>query len=486
VRILLVSTYELGHQPVHVASPAAALRSGGHDVRAVDVSVEPWDRALVEWADRVAFSVPMHTAMRMAAALATSVRAQRPELPICFYGLYAAMSQDTRTAAIADLVIAGEYEPALLVWANQTRSAGASGGGTEVVVHLGRSGFATPARDLLPPLKSYARLVLGDEERLAAAVEASHGCSHRCRHCPVPVVYNGRLRVVPEDLVVADVSQLVAMGARHVTFADPDFLNGPKHAVRVAQAVHSSFPDLSFDCTTKVEHILAHEDLWAAMAKAGCLFVVSAFESVDDETLRILDKGHTAADESAAVILLRRHGIEVRPSWLPFTPWTKTAELVGMLDFIVAHDLVDNVDAVQYTIRLLLPEGSLLLSAPEVKARLEHYDPARLSWAWTAAEAGLDHLQAELAALVESSGIGARVLGAGEIFAEVQDRVRASGPGRTESSTISGPRRGVASMGPSGPRPRLSEPWFCCSEPTSTQQEAVSAGDESQAPLTTC
>jgi len=251
--------------------------------------------------------------MRMAVALAASVRTQRPDLPICLYGLYAGMSRDSSSAGIADRVIVGEYEPALLAWANGTGGANATGGASDMVVHLGRSGFTTPARDLLPPLERYARLVLGDEERLAGAVEASHGCSHRCRHCPLPVVYDGRLRVVPEEVVVSDVSQLVAVGARHVTFADPDFLNGPRHAVRVAQAVHSCFPDLSFDCTTKVEHILAHADLWAGMAKAGCLFVVSAFESVDDTTLRILDKGHTAADESAAVTLLRGHGSRSGP-----------------------------------------------------------------------------------------------------------------------------------------------------------------------------
>ena len=250
MRLLLVSTYELGHQPLHVASPAAALRAAGHEVRAIDVSVEPWNPDLVKWAEGVAFSVPMHTAMRMAVALAASVRGERPELPLCYYGLYAAMGGASAFAAKADRSIVGEYEPGLLAWADETALAGGggvvggggvAGGSGGVVVHLGRSGFKTPARDLLPPLESYARLVLGEERRLAAAVEASHGCSHRCRHCPLPVVYDGRLRIVPEDVVVADVSQLVAMGARHVTFADPDFLNGPRHALRVAEAVHSSF-----------------------------------------------------------------------------------------------------------------------------------------------------------------------------------------------------------------------------------------------------
>jgi hypothetical protein len=441
-------------------------------VRTIDVSVEPWDEDLVEWADRVAFSVPMHTAMRMAVTLASSVKAQRPDVPVCLYGLYAGISRDLTTAGtvgVADRVIVGEYEPALLSWAGEAASAPTAG--RDVVVHLGRSEFVTPARDLLPPLERYARLVLGDHERLAGAVEASHGCSHRCRHCPLPVVYDGRLRVVPEDVVVSDVAQLVAMGASHVTFADPDFLNGPRHAMRVVQAVHSCFPDLSFDCTTKVEHILAHEDLWETMARAGCLFVVSAFESVDDTTLRILDKGHTATQASAAVILLRHHGIEIRPSWLPFTPWTTVTEIEAMLDFVVAHDLVANVDAVQYTIRLLLPEDSLLLSVPEVSKRLQNYDAVRLSWIWTAEDPALDDLQAELAALVETAGTGPVALSAEATFAQVEARVR------TQAPTGAGvpPRRGGQSMGPRGPRPRLSEPWFCCSEPTSTQQQSVGA-----------
>ncbi len=478
MRVLLVSTYELGHQPVHVASPAAALRVLGHEVRAIDVSVQPWDTALVEWAELVAFSVPMHTAMRMAVALATSVRVGRPELPICFYGLYAAMGRDTTTAAIADLVIAGEYEPALVAWVEGSGTCAAPGADERgMVVHTGRSRFLVPARDLLPPLESYARLVHGGRERLAAAVEASHGCSHRCRHCPLPVVYGGRFRALGEEVILADVAQLVAAGVEHLSFADPDFLNGPRHALRVAQAVHSSFPDLSFDCTVKVEHILANEGLWPALAEAGCLFVVSAFESVDSRTLRILEKGHTASDASASVTLLRRHGIEIRPSWLPFTPWTEASELVALTDFVLAHDLVGNVDPVQYTIRLLLPEGSLLLSAKEVKGRLSNYDAERLSWAWTAEDAGLDALQGELAARAEAFASETCASSAEELFAEVQARLLTYlEKGGTKPRRTSGPLAGSVSMGPSGPRPRLSEPWFCCSEPTSNQRQAVGAG----------
>ena len=103
---------------------------------------------------------------------------------------------------------------------------------------------------------------------------------------------------------------------------------------RVVRAVHARFPDLTFDCTVKVEHILRHADVWAELAASGCIFVVSAFESVNDATLELLDKGHTAAEAGRAVALLRAHGIEIRPSWLPFTPWATLDDVRAILEFV--------------------------------------------------------------------------------------------------------------------------------------------------------
>src|SRR5438552_980475 len=382
MRVLLVSTYELGHQPLNLAAPAAALGGAGHEVRTLDTSVEPWSEELVAWADAVAFSVPMHTAMRLALRGAAAVRAARPGLPICLYGLYATVSRDLTRAGLADHAIAGEYEPELVAWVDALAGAPAPAGG-RAVVDLGRHRpDAPPDRSGLPGLERYARLAVGGEERTAGYVEASRGCVHRCKHCPVPVVYDGRLRIVPEDVVLADVAAQVEAGARHITFGDPDFLNGPHHSMRVVAAVHKHWPELTFDCTTKVEHILRHEDLWPELADAGCLFVVSAFESVNDETLAILDKGHTAAEAAAAVALLRRHGIEIRPSFLPFTPWTTLDDVADVVDFAAALDLVPNVDPVQYTIRLLVPEGSLLEPILRGEGRPWPSEAGGLSGSW--------------------------------------------------------------------------------------------------------
>ena len=260
-----------------------------------------------------------------------------------------------------------------------------------------------PARDLLPPLDRYARLDIDGEQRLVGAVLATHGCAHRCRHCPVPVVFDGRVRRVDEDAVLADIAQLVAAGAEHITFGDPDFLNAPPHARRIVAAMHERFPDVTFDCTVKVEHVLRHADLWPEFAASGCVFVVSAFESVDDAVLERLDKGHTAADAARAVTILRDAGIEVRPSWLPFTPWTTRDDLVALLDFVYDHDLVGSIDPVQYSVRLLLPEGSLLLDHPDLTPFVGPWDAERSTYTW--ASPGSDDRRAaeRIAAIVATA-----------------------------------------------------------------------------------
>jgi radical SAM superfamily enzyme YgiQ (UPF0313 family) len=453
MRVLLVSTYELGHQPLHVASPAAALERAGHDVRCLDLSVQPWDPRAVEWAEAVAFSVPMHTAMRLALRAAAAVRRLRPTLPVCLYGLYAPVSRDLTVGRLADRVIGGEYEPALVSWIDAlARGEELEAAAGDSVLHLERSDFELPARHLLPPLERYAHLAIGGQERPVGYVEASHGCAHLCRHCPVPAVYGGRIRITARDVVLEDIDRLVAMGARHITFGDPDFLNGWRHSLRVVRAMHERHPELTFDCTTKVDHILEHAALWDELASAGCLFVVSALESVNDDILERLDKGHTTTQTVRAIELLRAHDIEIRPSFLPFTPWTTLEDVADIIDFVLEHDLIANVDPIQYSIRLLLPEGSLLLEHPDIAPYLGPYDPEHLTYTWAAADPEVDELQIRLAALVARNVDAGKAIGATylDVYAAVHSAAGDLPPGPE-------PVPAGATEG----RPRLTEPWFC-------------------------
>jgi radical SAM superfamily enzyme YgiQ (UPF0313 family) len=330
--ILLISCYELGHQPLSLAWPLAMLREDGLDVDAVDLALDPLPEALAAEADLVAIAVPMLTALRIGVDAARRVRSLNPKAHICFYGLYAWMNGDYLLRGeepLADSVVAGEAEPTLVELARTLRDGGEPStvpGITTAIrsadPQLSRVDLPLPERSTLPTLDRYARYMADGEAQLAGYVEATRGCLHTCRHCPVVPVYNGRFFAVPAETVLADIRQQVEAGARHITFGDPDFLNGPGHARKIACALHERFPAVTFDFTTKVEHILEHPDLIAELASYGATFVVSAFESTSDLVLAKLDKGHTLADMEQALRILHAAGIAPQPTWMPFTPWT--------------------------------------------------------------------------------------------------------------------------------------------------------------------
>jgi radical SAM superfamily enzyme YgiQ (UPF0313 family) len=460
---LFVSCYELGHQPLAVALPLGFLQRAGFAPDVLDIAVERLDHAKIERAGFVAISVPMHTALRLGVRVAERVRQVNPAARICFYGLYAALNADYLLNNVADYCIGGECEESLVALAEalsqpqQDKETSVSLGeipgvaqrGQAAPPHLGRLRFPLPLRAALPALDQYAKLEHKGQRQVAGYVEASRGCLHLCTHCPIPPVYSGRFFIVPAEVVLEDVRQQVAAGARHITFGDPDFLNGPGHALKVVRAVHAEFPHLTFDFTAKVEHILKRRDLFAELGALGCVFMISAVESLSDTVLTILEKHHTRADVTEALQIVREAGITYRPTWVPFTPWTTRGDYLEILDFVEEHELIDHIDPVQYSIRLLVPPGSYLENHPAMLPHRGTLDQAAFSYRWSHPDPGMDRLQKEVAALVEQD------TQAGEDTATTFYRVQALA--REQS---------LASVSRCLPRdrlrpPRLSEPWFC-------------------------
>jgi radical SAM superfamily enzyme YgiQ (UPF0313 family) len=449
VRVLLISTYDLGRQPFGLASPAAWLRDAGLNVTCADISRSRLDDGTLASADVAGFYLPMHTATRLALPLVARARRLNPTIPVCAFGLYAPLNEEVLRDAGVQAIFGGEFEQQLTDWIlDRDKGQKANGHNSGDTVEVPRVVFKVPDRSGLPPLDRYAALQAGDGTRtIVGYTEASRGCKHLCRHCPIVPVYNGRFRVVPPEVVVEDIRRQVSAGARHITFGDPDFFNGIGQARAVMRAFAREFPGVSYDATIKVEHLLKHRDALAMLAETGCLFVTSAVESVDDAILEKLQKGHTRADFERAVAACREAGLALAPTFLPFTPWTTIEGYLELLSAIASLELVEQVAPIQLAIRLLIPSGSRVLELDEVRERVGPFDPHALAYPWAHADPRVDALQREVEQIVGTRTNAARR----ETYAQVWDAAHRAAGLKAPAPML----RARATI------PFLTEPWYC-------------------------
>jgi radical SAM superfamily enzyme YgiQ (UPF0313 family) len=443
--VLLISTYELGRQPFGLASPAAWLRRAGADVRCIDLSRDRLDRAAIEEAGLIAIHLPMHTATRLAPPVIERLRRDNPTVRLVTYGLYAPPNEEYLRGLGVDVVLGPEAEGDLVALASGTEPAAAGNA-------LPRLPLITPDRAGLPGLGRYASLRLPTgERRVAGYTEATRGCKHRCRHCPIVPVYDGQFRVVQAAAVLGDIRAQVAAGAQHITFGDPDFLNGPTHARRIVEALAREWPGLTYDVVIKIEHIVRHDDLMIVLRDTGCLFVTSAVESVDDAVLARLEKGHTRAEFERAAARLDDLGLPLVPTFVAFTPWTTISSYLEMLDAIARLDLVQHVSPVQLAIRLLIPNGSRLLELEDIRSALRDFDRRLLAYPWTHPDPRIDALQHDVMTLIAGRPTASRV----DVFGAVQALARGRAGTAATPIPVHTPRIARAAV------PYLDEPWYC-------------------------
>ena len=439
MNVVLLSTYDLGRQPFGLASPAAWLRRAGHAVQAIDLSREPLPVDAVMAADLIAFYLPMHTAMRLAMPVIDRVRKMNPAATICAYGLYAPLNADLLRQHGVAIILGPEAEEELVQVAAGAMTAQTLQPSSPQAVP--RLDFIQPDRAGLPSLDRYAALQMPDgSTRIVGATDATRGCKHRCRHCPIVPVYDGQFRAVPVAVVMADVRAQVQHGAAHISFGDPDFFNGPAHARRIVEALRQEFPGVTYDAIIKVEHLLAHRHLLPLLAATGCLFITSAVESVDDDVLAKLEKGHTRADFVTAAQLCRDAGVTLAPTFVAFTPWTTIDGYMDLLRVVSDLDLVNNVAPVQWGIRLLVTWQSRLLELPEIQTAVGPFDAKTLTYPWAHQDPRVDVLQQQVMALA-----GVRAARSREaIFATVCELAQVN---------LFLPSRSAI--------PYMNEPWYC-------------------------
>ncbi|MCG9126019.1 radical SAM protein [Candidatus Poribacteria bacterium] len=437
--ILLISCYELGHRPIGLTRPLASFRTAGFLPNTIDIAVEQLDVEKVKQAKFIGISVPMHTALRLGVHLLPRIRDLNPDVVICMYGLYAGLNADYLLSLGVNYCIGRGDVSEQLVQLVQSLLNDDDREFPVVDVPIGK----------LPDLEKYAQFEDNGEVRHVGYTETTHGCKHLCTHCPIPPVYNGKFFPVPQETVLNEIHKQVVEGATHITFGDPDFLNGPLHGLRVLREMHDTYPNLTFDFTTKVEHILKHRKHFPEFAELGCRFVISAVESLSDRVLTILEKHHTRSDVEEAIDIVQGTGIALRPTWVPFTPWTSLDAYLEILEFVEMHGLIYHVDPVQFAVRLLIPPGSYLLNRPETKALSLTLDETAFSYVWVHPDARMDELQKTVNSLVENDNI--TDVDPLDTFYSIWE----------VSMDLSGKSRPKRNKRRHSPAPRITEAWFC-------------------------
>jgi radical SAM superfamily enzyme YgiQ (UPF0313 family) len=468
VNIVLISTYELGRQPFGLASPAAWLRKRAHNVVALDLARQSLDEAAIVKAQLIAIYLPMHTATRLAAQLIPQLRKQNPSAHLCCYGLYAPMNVEYLRALGVSTILGGEFEERLVRLADRLATNGKQSAAqpADSLISLARLQFEVPDRSGMPPMEKYAHLLVpGDGFRIVGSTEASRGCKHLCRHCPIVPVYKGVFRIVSRDVVLEDIRRQVSAGAQHITFGDPDFFNGIRHAMELAESFHREFPTVTYDVTIKIEHLLKYEEHLPMLRDTGCLFVISAVESVDDAVLGFLDKGHTREDFLRVINKFREIRMTLHPTFVPFTPWTTVDGYLDLLRVIEQRGVIENVAPIQLGIRLLIPEGSRMLELEEVRRLVGPFDPQSLAYPWKNPDPRMDALSETV------QNIAADAERKKESRQATFERIWKAAHAAAE---LTAPRINLAAQ-PQAGVPFLSEPWYCCAEPTRDQLVSIGA-----------
>jgi hypothetical protein len=253
--------------------------------------------------------------------------------------------------------------------------------------------------------------------------------------------------------VLADIAGQVEAGAQHITFGDPDFFNGIRHALEVVTHLHRRFPTLTYDVTIKVEHLLKHRGALSALRDTGCAFVVTAVESVDDRVLKLLDKGHTCADFIAVAALFRDQGLVLVPTFVAFNPWITLDGYADLLATVAELGLREHVAPVQFAIRLLIPSGSKLLELPEIQALVGDFDERALVYRWRHRDPRVDDFQAQIERLVQCRiQAGASRI---DIFEEVWERLQDVNRSTARRLSCLPHVRTRSTV------PYLTEPWYC-------------------------
>lgn len=389
---ILVSIFEGGYQPINALTGLAALHDAGHDTDFLDAYVDGYDIKKLSQYDTIILPVPLYDSLNSAIQLCKELKAAGCKAETVMFGQYATINAPYLSGRYADHVVSGEWEVPLVSLMNR------KAGGTEPVVNVYSHGSTTPEqavqmlklrgtmakplRNMAPNLTKYPQphlVTLMGTEKVVGGIELTRGCHHKCTYCSVYSAYDGKVLLGDVDQILLDVDVLVEQGMEHMTFIDAEFFNATRRSFDALNRIHKRHPSLTFDFTTRVDHILENRDRLTELRDQGVRVITSALEFPKNEVLKQVCKEVDVEDLKEAVRLVQEAGITLNPTFIMFNPWVTLEDFPRFHDFLVETNMENLVDPVQFETRLHLYKGSPLLKNDTVRAlRMEeqefHFD----------------------------------------------------------------------------------------------------------------
>lgn len=368
MKIILISTDEVGYQPLGLATVIPFLTDWAEvSVSDRSISLNPISLHY----DLIAFSVATFGAISSTVELAKTLRKEGYSNPFIFYNQYAIVQPDTFLLDDACFVINGVYEPVLLniVKALQEHKSVQSVDfvlsktNSEAKKLLKLNTFFVPDRSVLPPLSQYVKR----KGSIVGNVETMRGCAHGCTYCSVFAAYQKRVIKIPIEIVLADIAQVVKMGAKHITFIDADFFSTGKRGITIIERMHMLFPDLTFDLTMRLDDAIRYREYFPDLKQWGCVEVTTAIEFPVETVLNEIEKKISLADIEEGIQILQKANIEINPTFITFNPWVTMAQIEGLDEFLKDLKLGSTLKLEQAITRLLLFKGSPLLEHEKIK-----------------------------------------------------------------------------------------------------------------------
>jgi len=268
--------------------------------------------------------------------LAASLRRIYPDALVIIGGIHASLLPE-EFAAAADHVVVGEAEDIIVDLVE--------GRFTEAIIQ----GSPVADMDALPPVKY--DLMQGYEKLDIAPLMTSRGCPFDCNFCTVTKVFGRQFRNLSARRVIAEIDNaLKYFSTRDFFFYDDNFTADGNRLEEICDLLIARRTDITWAAQVRAD-ISRSPDLVAKMVRAGCRWVYIGFESIEDETLKALNKKQTRADIEQAVEVLHRFGLNIHGMFMFGEDHDTSDTFEKTVSFAIEH----SIDTVQFMILTPFP-----------------------------------------------------------------------------------------------------------------------------------